>query len=111
MIMVSALFGLNRFMLYTEEVYEIKGEPYFGYLRGKYTVEDLKELVEYGESLGVELVPCIETLDHLARVLRYDAFADMVDSPSTLNVGEEATYEFIEELIKTCREVFKTDIT
>ena len=109
-ILMMSLFGLNRFMLYTEDTYELKKYPYFGYLRGKYTVEDIKELVEYGESLGVELVPCIETLDHLGRVLRYDAFNEMQDGISCLNVGEEATYEFIEEMIKVCREAYKTNI-
>ena len=109
-IMIMSLFGLNRLMLYTEDTYELKNYPYFGYLRGKYTSEDLKELVEYGESLGVELVPCIETLDHLGRVFRWDAFGPMQDGPSNLNVGEEATYKFIEEMIKTCRECYKTNV-
>ena len=109
-IMLLALFGMNRLMLYTEDTYELKNYPYFGYLRGKYTVKDLKELVEYGESLGVELVPCIETLDHLGRVFRWDAFSNIQDGPSNLNVGEEATYKFIEEMIKTCREAFKTNV-
>ena len=29
-----ALMGLNSFMLYTEDTYEIEGRPYFGYMRG-----------------------------------------------------------------------------
>ena len=109
-ILMMALFGLNRLMLYTEDTYEIDNHPYFGYLRGRYTAEDLKEFVEYGESLGVELVPCIETLDHLARIFHYDAFAKIQDGPSNLNVGEEETYVFIEALIKKCRECFKTNV-
>ena len=109
-ILMMALFGLNRLMLYTEDTYEIDKYPYFGYLRGRYTSQDLKEFVEYGESLGVELVPCIETLDHLARIFHYDAFANIQDGPSNLNVGEEETYVFIEELIKKCRECFKTNV-
>ena len=109
-ILMMALFGLNRLMLYTEDTYEIDNHPYFGYLRGKYTADDLKEFVEYGESLGVELVPCIETLDHLARIFHYDAFAKIQDGPSNLNVGEEETYVFIEALIRKCRECFKTNV-
>ena len=108
-ILMMSLFGLNRLMLYTEDTYEIEKYPYFGYLRGRYTTEDLKEFVDYGESLGVELVPCIETLDHLARIFHYDAFANIQDGPSNLNVGEEETYVFIEALIKKCRECFKTN--
>ena len=43
-ILLSALFGLNRFLLYIEDTYEIKGEPWFGYLRGKYTKEELNHM-------------------------------------------------------------------
>ena len=109
-ILIMALFGLNRLMLYTEDTYEMKKYPYFGYLRGRYTVEDLQELVEYGESLGVELVPCIETLDHLGSVLKWDAFSDIQDGKTNIDVGEEKTYEFIEDMIKTCRSAFKCKI-
>ena len=105
-IMIMALFGMDQLMLYTEDTYEIKKYPYFGYLRGRYTKEDLQEMVEYGESLGVELVPCIETLDHLGRTLRWDAFLDVTDGPTNLMVEEEKTYALIEEMIKTCRESF-----
>ncbi|MBO5578420.1 MAG: beta-N-acetylhexosaminidase [Bacilli bacterium] len=103
-IMIMSLFGMNRLMLYTEDTYEMKKYPYFGYLRGRYTKEDIRELVEYGNSLGVELVPCIETLDHLGRTLRWDAFSSVTDGPTNVMVEEEKTYVFIEEMIKTCRE-------
>ena len=105
-IMIMALFGMNRLMLYTEDTYEMKKYPYFGYLRGRYTKEDIRELVEYGNAFGVELVPCIETLDHLGKVLRWDTFADIVDGPTNVMVEEEKTYAFLEEMIKTCRESY-----
>ena len=107
-IMIMALFGMNRLMLYTEDTYEMKKYPYFGYLRGRYTKEDIQELVEYGDQLGVELVPCIETLDHLGRMLRWDSFIEVTDGPTNLMMEEEKTYELIEEMIKTCRENFKS---
>ncbi len=40
-----ALMGLGMFMLYTEDTYEIKEYPYFGYMRGRYTEEELRENV------------------------------------------------------------------
>ena len=39
-----ALMGQNAFMLYTEDTYEIEGRPYFGYMRGRYTKDELREL-------------------------------------------------------------------
>ena len=56
--------GYNCVMLYTEDTYEVEGEPYFGYMRGRYTHEELKEIDDYCYSIGVEVIPCIQTLAH-----------------------------------------------
>ena len=37
--------GLNSMMLYTEDTYTVDNYPYFGYLRGRYSKEELKEIV------------------------------------------------------------------
>mgnify|MGYP003291004814 CR=1 FL=1 len=109
-ILIEALMGENRLLLYTEDTYEIEKYPYFGYLRGAYSKEDIKEFVEYGESFGVELLPTIQTLAHLATALRWEPIADKVsDTDDCLLVGSDKTYEFIEEMIKTCRECYKSD--
>ena len=39
--------GYDTLMLYTEDTYEIESQPYFGYLRGKYTKEELKDIDKY----------------------------------------------------------------
>ena len=67
---LSAL-GMNFLMLYTEDTYEVPEYPYFGYLRGRYTQDELREIDAYAESMGVELVPCIQTLAHLAQFLQW----------------------------------------
>ena len=36
--------GYNCAMLYTEDTYEVDGEPYFGYMRGRYSKEEMKEI-------------------------------------------------------------------
>ena len=45
--------GYNCVMLYTEDTYEVDGEPYFGYMRGRYSKEEMKEIDVYAASLGV----------------------------------------------------------
>ncbi|MBR2476534.1 MAG: beta-N-acetylhexosaminidase [Clostridia bacterium] len=104
-----SLMGLNMLMLYTEDSYELEKYPYFGYMRGAYSKEELKELDAYALKFGVELIPCIQTLAHLGAALRWRAFGDVKDTSTVLLVGEEKTYELIEEMIKTCREIFTTD--
>ena len=37
------IMGYNALELYTEDTYEIKDEPRFGYLRGRYTGEEIKD--------------------------------------------------------------------
>lgn len=105
MIMLSSLMGINQFMLYTEDVYEIKEEPYFGYFRGRYTKEELKEIDEYASGFGVEVIPCIQTLSHLSQVLRWRPYQNIRDSQNTLLINEEV-YKLIENMIKTCSKNF-----
>jgi len=103
-----ALMGMNAFMLYTEDTYEIKERPYFGYMRGRYTAEELKELDAYALALGIELIPCIQTLGHLSTALRWATTAPYKDTSDVLLVGEEETYRLIEEMFRTVANTFTT---
>lgn len=59
-----SVMGYNALELYSEDIYEIPEYPEFGYLRGKYSREELKEMDSYAKSKGIELIPCIQTLAH-----------------------------------------------
>jgi ADP-ribosylglycohydrolase len=63
--------GYNTLMLYTEDTFEIEDEPYFGYMRGRYTKEELSEIDAFAASLGIEVIPCMQTLAHLPAALRW----------------------------------------
>ena len=39
---VMKKMGYNCLELYTEDTYEIEGEPFFGYLRGRYTAKEIQ---------------------------------------------------------------------
>lgn len=45
-----ALMGMNTVMLYMEDTYTIADEPYFGYMRGRYSPAELKEIDDYAAS-------------------------------------------------------------
>ena len=54
-ILTQALMGQDRLLLYTEDTYKLDKYPYFGYLRGSYTKEEIKEIVEsVGENFNDE---------------------------------------------------------
>lgn len=103
-----ALMGLDTLMLYTEDTYEVAGEPYFGYMRGRYTGDELRELDRYAAGFGVELVPCIQTLAHLNAALQWQVYGDITDIGDILLVDEPKTYAFVEKMIASCREVCRT---
>ena len=99
-------FGYNMLQLYTEDVYEIDGEPYFGYFRGRYGKEELKAIVKYGEQIGVEVMPCIQTLAHLGTIFRWKPYSLINDFGDILLAEEEKTYELIDKMFQTLSECF-----
>ena len=98
--------GYNRFMLYTEDTYEIEGEPLFGYLRGRYTASEIKEIDEFCANLGVELVPCIQTLAHLNQIFTWQQYAAIRDVNDILLVDDDKTYQLIDKMFYTCAQNF-----
>lgn len=103
-----ALMGMNAVLFYIEDTYELPGRPYFGYMRGSFTHEQLKELDSYAQNLGIELIPCIQTLGHLASHLRWIAANPYKDTSFELLAGSEETYNLINDMFKTCKECFTT---
>lgn len=94
-----ALMGYSMLMLYTEDTYTVPSRPRFGYLRGRYTQEELHALDQYALSLGIEMVPCIQTLGHMARALRWPGLGDVSDTEDVLLTDSEDTYTLLEEMI------------
>ncbi|WP_411678347.1 beta-N-acetylhexosaminidase [Caproicibacter sp.] len=103
-----ALAGHNRCYLYMEDTYELPGYPYFGYLRGRYSLNELREIDGFAHSLGIEAVPWIQTLAHLKNALQWGYAASMRDTDDILLVGEEETYRLIEAMIATMKRTFRT---
>lgn len=96
-----ALMGYNTAMLYTEDTYRLPGEPYFGYMRGAYTAEEVREIDAYAADLGIEIIGCIQTLGHLEQVIKWGgAYQAVTDTARVLLVDEEKTYRLIDKMIR-----------
>ncbi|HBM80732.1 MAG TPA: beta-N-acetylhexosaminidase, partial [Clostridiaceae bacterium] len=103
-----AAMGLNALMLYTEDTYTVENQPYFGYMRGRYTYDELKECDDYADIFGIEIIPCIQTLAHLAQALKWSFANDIRDTSDILLVGNKETYEFVESMIKAASAPFRS---
>ena len=92
--------GYNMLQLYTEDTYEIDGEPFFGYMRGRFTFDEVRELDDYAFDLGIELRACFQTLGHLEQMLHWPKYRHTIaDTSSVVNVSKEQTYALINKMV------------
>jgi len=108
MLRKMAVMGLDTLMLYTEDTYELAARPYFGYLRGRYTYEELLDLDNYASKLGIEIIPCIQTLAHLEQALKWGPMAKYRDTDDIILADTKQTYELIEEMIVAASKPFRS---
>ncbi|TPX54762.1 beta-N-acetylhexosaminidase [Powellomyces hirtus] len=99
MLRTCALLGMNTFQLYTEDTFTVPDEPFFGYLRGQFSQEEMTYIDTYAASFGIEVFPCIQTLGHLGQILQWPRFAGVRDTTEVILAGSEETYQLIEKII------------
>lgn len=107
---ILAKLGYNCLMLYTEDTYEVENQPYFGYLRGRYSQAELKELDAYAAGKGIELIPCIQTLAHLNAIVRWKEYKPFTDVNDILLCDDERTYALVEDMFGTLEKCFTSRI-
>lgn len=101
-----AEFGMNRLYLYMEDTFEVEGYPYWGYLRGRYTKQELKLCDAFAGKFGITLVPCIQTLAHLRSVLKQPTMKQYQDIDDILLLGTQESKELLREILHTVKECF-----
>lgn len=103
-----AIMGCNSAMLYMEDTYEVKEEPYFGYMRGRLSEDELKQMDDYAYQFGIELMPCIQTLAHLEEFLKWDAASPYRDTRGALLLESDATYTLLKNMITSVTRPFRS---
>lgn len=101
-----ALMGFNQLLLYTEDTYEIEKYPYFGYMRGRFSADEIRECDQYAKMLGIELVPCVQTLAHLNAAFKWPDFQAFNDCGDIMLIGDDKTYEFIDAMLASLSKMF-----
>ena len=104
-----ALMGYTGCLLYMEDTYILPNYPYWGYQRGSYTTQGLKQLDDFANSLGLELIPCIQTLAHLRTALRWSCFNDIKDTSDNLLVGSPDTKQLVKDMLLYFKNTLRTD--
>ncbi len=101
-------FGYNSLQLYTEDTLKAQNEEYLGYLRGAFTSEQIKEIVDYACAYDIEVVPCIQTLAHMNCMLKLPVYEEFKDIDDIMVADDEKVYAFLENVISSARKNFKS---
>lgn len=95
-----AILGFNTVLLYCEDTYKLDGEPMFGYMRGRYTAEEIRAIDDIGAALGIEVMGCIQTLGHMEQINRWDtAYANVIDTARVMRVDTVETENLIDKML------------
>ncbi len=108
MMMILAGMGFNMMMLYCEDCYEVEGEPYFGNMRPRYSKKDFRELDDLAYSLGIEMIPCIQTLGHLREAIKRPPYNVISDTNTVILAGEERVYRLLDKMISNISSCFRS---
>lgn len=104
-----AMMGLNAAIVYIEAGYKLDGYPYFGYMQGAYSKEELCYIDNMGDMFGIEVYPGIQTLTHMEDYLRFTEAAPVRDTIRCLMVGADETYKLIEAMLSHLSQCFRSN--
>ncbi|MEM2920855.1 MAG: beta-N-acetylhexosaminidase, partial [Candidatus Bathyarchaeia archaeon] len=104
------LLKYNFFAIYFEDLFPWKKYPRIGAYRGRLSEAELREVVEYGKKLGVEVFPSLELTGHMEHILSLPEFYRFNEwhnpSEGCLNVSDAEARDFCYELLKEVVDFF-----
>ena len=96
------VLGYTGMSLYCEDTFEVDNERCFGYLRGRYSKSELREIERLCMVLGLDFFMSIQTLAHLRSIYRYeDYYVDAIDCNDVLMVDSERVDRLIENIFSS----------
>jgi len=105
-----SLMGYTYIGLYLEDLFEIESEPKFGYMRGRYTKAEIKDLIAFSKQFDIKVIPYIQTLAHLNAIFKHKEYNQILDINDIMLVDEPKTYELVEKMLVTVKDLFETNI-
>ena len=107
----------NFLLLYLEDRVKTPGYPYPAN-NESYTLDEMREIVEYAEKKEIEVIPCVSPLGHARRFLRHKEMEELAElqngksgrfgntTKTDFCPSKEALYDFFSEYFKELSQVF-----
>ena len=80
--------GYNTILLYLEASVRTSVTAFFD-KASSYSLDEIAEIVNYGESIGLDVVPAFETLAHMEKFFVYDNLADLAEFDDERTQGRD----------------------
>lgn len=106
-----ARYKMNVYMPYIEDMIKFDEYPSIGLNRGALTKGEIKELVAYAKDFYIDIIPVFQTLGHYENILAQPEFLKYAEftGAASLNVSNDSTYVFLENLLKVVFELFPSE--
>jgi len=107
---LCARLRLNVLMLYVEHTFAFRRHPEIGAGASPLDAETILALDAYAAERGVELVPCLQSLGHMERVLSLPRYRRLAESDRrwSLSPSRKETYLFLAELYDEFLPLFRS---
>ncbi|MGC9172815.1 beta-N-acetylhexosaminidase [Athalassotoga sp.] len=100
----------NYFAIYFEDLFPWKIDPEIGKHRGRLTEDEVKEIIDYGRSLGIEVFPSLELTGHMEHILSLPKYREFSEwhrpSEGCLDLSNKAASDFAIKLLEEVVEFF-----
>ena len=104
------LLKYNYFAVYLEDLFPWRSYPQIGAHRGRLTEGELKEIIEYGAELGIEVFPSLELSGHMENILTLPEFRRFSEwhnpREGCLNLSDDEAREFAYKLLEEAVDFF-----
>lgn len=106
-----ARYKMNTYLPYMEDMLEFDQYPSIGKGRGALTKSEVKEILKFAKMNFVEIIPIFQTLGHYENILAKKEFLPYAEFPgsASLNVSNDSTYIFLENLLKEVFDLFPSE--
>jgi len=110
-------YKYNYYFPYMEDMFRISKHPKIGATSGALTHEEARAVVEYARMYGIEVVPIVQTLGHVQKIVglpEYRELAELAEetSPGELKcfeAGNEKVYSLLRDLFQELFTVFDSE--
>ncbi|HPU43132.1 MAG TPA: beta-N-acetylhexosaminidase [Dictyoglomaceae bacterium] len=104
------LLKYNYLGIYFEDLFPWDKYPQIGKLRGRLQREELREIIDYGKNLGIEVFPSLELCGHMENILSLPDFGKFsewhIPQEGCLDISNEDAKKFAYELLEEVIEFF-----